>query len=410
MKINRQIHPKFNFPSEILIAVLIETAAVMLFFKEQLPLQRQVWILLGGTLLAVVALLSPAISFSPLRFRAYRSRLTYAEAEYSSSAGMGSMINTGGGAFIGGNVETGGGDFIGRDQVQISIHPTINIPPPAQSSERLVSWTVLLSGIISLLFVLVRIIVLAILFADLTILLLPILAVVIFLVTRIFHVDRGVLQRLAVTYLKIPSDLIKDLLAVFRPKMQALAEYGLVILLSLILLACVLGATALFKNRSTTASELAPKQLIFEMDWAEYTGYRAKEIQAGMRDEIDGKWDQAIEHYRMEIKNNPQNAAAYNNLAWIYAEHLETNLEEAAQLAETSVRLTEEEENSPYQGDWLGNHLDTLGWVYYKQGNYAKAIETLEKAQSLTSYFRYRAAISKHLEAARNALAAPEPP
>lgn len=255
----------------------------------------------------------------------------------------------------------------------------------------------------------VRLIVLAILFADLTILLLPILAVVIFLMTRIFHIDRVVLQRLAVTYLKIPSDLIKDLLAVFRPKMQALAEYGLVIVLSLTLLACVLGATALFKNRGTTASELAPKQFIFEMGWAEYTGYRAKEVQAGMRDELDGKWDQAIEHYRTEIKNKPQNAAAYNNLAWVYAEHLETNLEEAAQLAETSVRLTEEE-NSPYQGDWLGNHLDTLGWVYYKQGDYVKAIETLEKAQTLTSYLRYRAAISKHLEAAKNALAAPDSP
>ena len=69
------------------------------------------------------------------------------------------------------------------------------------------------------------------------------------------------------------------------------------------------------------------------------------------------------------IYTTPNVPIAQNNLAWIYAE-AEENLDEAVQLAEAANKLVP------------GNFqiLDTLGWVYYKKGDYQKAVESISEA------------------------------
>ncbi len=61
-----------------------------------------------------------------------------------------------------------------------------------------------------------------------------------------------------------------------------------------------------------------------------------------------------------------------NNLAWLYAEKGE-NLKEAKQLAEKAAQSNPKE----------AGYLDTLGWVQYKQEEYAGAEESLKNALTI---------------------------
>src|SRR5207249_10498898 len=65
---------------------------------------------------------------------------------------------------------------------------------------------------------------------------------------------------------------------------------------------------------------------------------------------------------------DPDAATAANNLAWLYAE--EGRLDDALRLA-TSAEHALGQRSEP---------VDTLGWVYYRKGLYARAIEAFEKA------------------------------
>jgi tetratricopeptide (TPR) repeat protein len=72
-------------------------------------------------------------------------------------------------------------------------------------------------------------------------------------------------------------------------------------------------------------------------------------------------------HYREALKLDAQSPVAANNLAWLLAESGE-NLQEALILAQNaSAKLP----NMP-------NVMDTLGWVYFKSGAYASAVDVLK--------------------------------
>jgi tetratricopeptide (TPR) repeat protein len=73
--------------------------------------------------------------------------------------------------------------------------------------------------------------------------------------------------------------------------------------------------------------------------------------------------------YENVLKLNPNVPVAQNNLAWIYAEN-EENLNEAIQMAESAKKLV----------PGSIQILDTLGWVYYKKGDYQKALENIMAA------------------------------
>ncbi len=82
--------------------------------------------------------------------------------------------------------------------------------------------------------------------------------------------------------------------------------------------------------------------------------------------------DKTIEYMQKAIELNPDYAAALNYLGYTYAD-LGMELDRAEQL---TIRALEIEPND-------GFYIDTLGWVYYRKGDYPRAIEQLEKAVHL---------------------------
>jgi tetratricopeptide (TPR) repeat protein len=91
----------------------------------------------------------------------------------------------------------------------------------------------------------------------------------------------------------------------------------------------------------------------------------------GMLEDSRKNFDAAAENYRKALEIDPNNSViAANNLAWIYAEYGKGNLDEAVRLAQGVVGKFPEE----------AGFADTLGWVYYKKGLYAAAVEQLRKA------------------------------
>jgi Flp pilus assembly protein TadD len=76
---------------------------------------------------------------------------------------------------------------------------------------------------------------------------------------------------------------------------------------------------------------------------------------------------------RKAIELNPQNAPALNYLGYTWAE-MGVQLDEAEKLI---VRALKIEPND-------GFFIDSLGWVYFQRGEYAKAVEQLERAVELT--------------------------
>jgi tetratricopeptide (TPR) repeat protein len=85
-----------------------------------------------------------------------------------------------------------------------------------------------------------------------------------------------------------------------------------------------------------------------------------------------GKLDEMEAELRKVIQLQPDFSAAYNALGYSFADR-NINLIEAKTLIETALKL------SP------GDHyiLDSLGWVEYRLGNYAIAVEHLRKAHSI---------------------------
>jgi tetratricopeptide (TPR) repeat protein len=85
-----------------------------------------------------------------------------------------------------------------------------------------------------------------------------------------------------------------------------------------------------------------------------------------------GKLEVMEAQLRKVIKLQPDYSAAYNALGYSFADR-NINLTEAKTLIETALKL------SP------GDHyiLDSLGWVEYRLGNYAIAVEHLRKAHNI---------------------------
>ncbi|MFH1692572.1 MAG: tetratricopeptide repeat protein [Candidatus Omnitrophota bacterium] len=81
----------------------------------------------------------------------------------------------------------------------------------------------------------------------------------------------------------------------------------------------------------------------------------------------------AISGYQAIIENYPLDGEAKNDLAYLYSEE-GINLPQALMLAETAVELDPSN----------GAYIDTLGWIYFKMGDFDQAILYLEKASKLT--------------------------
>jgi tetratricopeptide (TPR) repeat protein len=80
----------------------------------------------------------------------------------------------------------------------------------------------------------------------------------------------------------------------------------------------------------------------------------------------------ALEFFDRALKVNPDHDEALNSLGYLYAEN-DDRLDEALALVERAVKLAPKN----------GAYLDSLGWIYFKKGDSAKALEYLNKADSL---------------------------
>lgn len=90
--------------------------------------------------------------------------------------------------------------------------------------------------------------------------------------------------------------------------------------------------------------------------------------------EEQDRFDDMIRHLRRTIALNPNHSDALNFLGYSYTEK-GINLEEALSLISKSLSLKPDN----------GYVTDSLGWVYYKMGDYEKAVEVLKKASSIVA-------------------------
>ncbi|HEX3094697.1 MAG TPA: tetratricopeptide repeat protein, partial [Candidatus Angelobacter sp.] len=81
------------------------------------------------------------------------------------------------------------------------------------------------------------------------------------------------------------------------------------------------------------------------------------------------KFDQAEQAFRQVLQQNPSNSMALNYLGYMLADR-NTHLEEALNLIKKALDFDPQN----------GAYLDSLGWVYFKLGNYDQAEENLRRA------------------------------
>jgi tetratricopeptide (TPR) repeat protein len=92
----------------------------------------------------------------------------------------------------------------------------------------------------------------------------------------------------------------------------------------------------------------------------------------------------AAENYRKALEKDQNTVIAANNLAWNYAVHGEGNIDEAVRLAQGVVQKNPN----------VAGFVDTLGWVYYKKGLNAVAVEQLQKAVAMDEAAANKANVS----------------
>lgn len=92
----------------------------------------------------------------------------------------------------------------------------------------------------------------------------------------------------------------------------------------------------------------------------------------GMTYERLKKWDDAERDLKLALTYEPDHPYVLNYLGYSWADQ-GLHLDKAAEMIEKAVRIRPDD----------GAIVDSLGWVYYRMGNYPKAAETLEKAIEL---------------------------
>jgi len=107
--------------------------------------------------------------------------------------------------------------------------------------------------------------------------------------------------------------------------------------------------------------------------------------------ERTGDFEAAIGQYDTMLAANPENLLANNNIAALLSDHRtdETSLKRAREIADKLKAVKQPVIQ------------DTVGWVYYKTGNYAEAVATLEQvvaAQPNVQVFNYHLGMA-HMKA-----------
>jgi tetratricopeptide (TPR) repeat protein len=137
---------------------------------------------------------------------------------------------------------------------------------------------------------------------------------------------------------------------------------------------------ALFINTKQEDRAIAEYQRILDLR----PGNPAAHTLIGILYDARKDYKAAAENYRKALEADQNAIIAANNLAWLYAVHGEGNLDEAVRLAQGVVQKNPQ----------VAGFVDTLGWVYYKKGLNAVAVEQLQKAVSLDETAAIRASVS----------------
>ncbi len=102
-------------------------------------------------------------------------------------------------------------------------------------------------------------------------------------------------------------------------------------------------------------------------------------MKAGSR-ELAKDHEGAITAYKAMIEQFPNDLMALNNIAWLLATEV-SRPKEALQYADKSRQLAlDDPESTAGRNPRLAGLLDTVGWVYFKNGMYPEAVAALEEA------------------------------
>jgi tetratricopeptide (TPR) repeat protein len=137
-----------------------------------------------------------------------------------------------------------------------------------------------------------------------------------------------------------------------------------------------------FLNAYFALSDFYKRQNLFERAISELQTITTNNRQAqqtaqahlliGLLEEERERYTEAIRHYESSLSFDNRSLAAaiaYNNLAWLYAEKNLGNLDQATDRAQRAIAITPE-----------ASFFDTLGYAYYKKGQYSIAIEQFNRA------------------------------
>ncbi len=86
--------------------------------------------------------------------------------------------------------------------------------------------------------------------------------------------------------------------------------------------------------------------------------------------EKQNKFSEAVESLETAIKHNPKSARAYNYLGYLFAEK-NIHIDRSFDLIQKALKIDPDN----------GAYLDSLGWVYYRKGDYKEALKNLLKAE-----------------------------
>lgn len=95
-------------------------------------------------------------------------------------------------------------------------------------------------------------------------------------------------------------------------------------------------------------------------------------FRAGVVYDKMGRKDQSIAAMKNVLRLTPNDAEALNYLGYTYAD-MGINLDEAEMLIQSALKIKPDD----------GYITDSLGWVYYKRGDYSRALKLLTKAVSM---------------------------
>ncbi len=120
-----------------------------------------------------------------------------------------------------------------------------------------------------------------------------------------------------------------------------------------------------YRNGQTDEAVIHYKKVV-EIDQLNVSSY----LNLGVLQELKGSLTESINAYKKVIELNPSSPVAYNNLAWLYATRIQDKLDDALTLGKKAKTLASQN----------AEIIDTLGWLYYLNGEYEKAITELKIA------------------------------